>query len=214
LRKASNQSYQFSYNYKIVEPFPWAIKSGDSWIEFEQRIDEFQGWGYHYVKRIELNLEKPEFTITHTLQNTGTKLIDTDHYCHNFTIIDEDPIGDHYRLQFPFAVKARQSLKGIAEVIDREIVFKKSLINNWLFSELDGVESIPEHNQVTITNVKTGARLRITGDRPPIKFNFYAADLAVCPEPFVTVKIAPGETFTWENRYALFVNSAAALPEK
>lgn len=39
------------------------------------------------------------------------------------------------------------------------------------------------------------------GDRPIVAFHFFAA---VCPEPFVMLRVAPGQTTTWRTEYQLF----------
>lgn len=210
LQKASRSAYQFSTNYKVSQAFPWEIEQGEGWIEFRQTAAEFRGYAYRYVKRIEIDPSKPVFTISHALENTGSEKIETDYYCHNFTIIDDDPIGVHYRLEFPFNVKARKSFNGIAETRDKQIVFVKDLTKGSLFSELDGLESIPEHNDVTIRNIQSGASLHIQGDKAPLKINFYAAPLAVCPEPYIEIVIDPGQSFTWSDTYTLGTDSAAS----
>ncbi|RJP23576.1 MAG: hypothetical protein C4527_20015 [Candidatus Omnitrophota bacterium] len=205
LRKPDDRPYRFSRTYEIEHAFAWSITQGENWIEFQQESEEFHGWKYHYVKRIELDFVKPIFMIRHTLRNVGTKAIETDHYCHNFVKIDDDPIGVNYRLDFPFAVTARRTFGEIAKTDGSQIMFLNNIAEQPLFSELEGWKSISEHNLVTITNIKSKAGIRIEGNRAPIKFNFYAARLAACPEPFIAIQIAPGNTFEWENRYTLFV---------
>lgn len=214
LRRIDRSAYLFSTNYKVSQPFPWEIEQGKDWIEFRQTASEFRGFAYQYVKRIEIDSAKPVFTISHTLKNTGSKKIETDHYCHNFTIIDDDPIGVHYRLEFPFGVKARRSLKGIAETRDKQLVFVKNLTTGSLFTELDGPEPIPEHNDFIIRNVQSDASIHIQGDKAPYKINFYAAPLAVCPEPFIEIVVDPGQTYSWRDTYTLNAASAASADSK
>jgi hypothetical protein len=38
---------------------------------------------------------------------------------------------------------------------------------------------------------------------PILRYHFFAAPGAVCPEPFVEIHAAPGETIAWAHRYEL-----------
>ena len=67
------------------------------------------------------------FIISRRLQNTGSRPLVTDHYGHNFTIIDDEPIGPDYRVLFPFVVTAKQSMNSLAETSGKQIVFRKAL---------------------------------------------------------------------------------------
>ena len=48
-------------------------------------------------------------------------------------------------------------------------------------------------DEFTIENTRTGAAVRVRGDHPLSEFHFYAAPLAVCPEPFVRLELQPGQ---------------------
>ena len=63
-------------------------------------------------------------------------------------------------------------------------------------------------NQVTVRNRRTGLAVKVAGDRPILRYHFFAAPGAVCPEPFVEINAAPGETITWAHRYELHCGEA------
>lgn len=107
LEKVKEKEYFFAKPYKIVKPGEWTVENGDDWIEFEQNLQDERGWGYLYTKRIQIEKEKPFFTIHHTLKNTGIKVIETNYYNHNFVMIDELPIGTNYKLRFSFDAEAK-----------------------------------------------------------------------------------------------------------
>ncbi|HEV3237298.1 MAG TPA: hypothetical protein VGZ25_09945, partial [Gemmataceae bacterium] len=94
LEKPKEDKYKFFGTYHIVDPGKWSVRSDADWIEFEHTVGPNAEWGYRYVKRLQLT--KDGFTIAHTLKNPGKKLIETDHYCHNFIRIDEQPVGVDY----------------------------------------------------------------------------------------------------------------------
>ncbi len=208
LEKIAEPHYRFGYPYKIIKPGDWKIENGKDWIEFQQELKSKTGYGYFYTKRITLLKNRPEFIISRSLKNIGSKPINTTHYSHNFVIIDDTPIGPNYRVELPFEPKAKRDLKGIAEIKGNEIVFNRNLKKGEaLFSELSGFKGTVEENGVIITNKKTGAGMRIKGDLPVLEFNFFAVRTAVCPEPFVDLTVLPGEKEEWKTSYTFFIRN-------
>jgi len=208
LEKAKNENYSFFYPYKIVKPGTWKTTPGKDQIEFVQELQSGNGWGYQYVKQITLPADSPTFVISHRLKNTGTKPIETNHYNHNFTIIDNDPIGTNYRLKFPWAVttKTKDAFRGVVVTEGNALIYKQNLQpGQSAYSELLGYSKKVEDNEVTVENTKTGASVKIKGDMPLEKFNFWSVKLATCPEPFIDLKLMPEEKAMWKWEYTLTV---------
>jgi hypothetical protein len=200
------EPYGFHRGHKIVKLGRWKVTHGRGWVQFVQGFRGERGWAWHYTKRVELAKDAPKFTISRALRNTGTKTLDTTHYCHNFTIIDGQPIGTSYRVRLGFAAKAEE-LKGTAAAVrNREIVFVKDLAQReTVWMQLAGLTGSPEDQHLTIENTKAKASLEITGDRAPVIVRFWSAHRAACPEPFVAVKVAAGKTMNWKNTYTFHV---------
>ncbi len=208
LEKAKNENYSFFNPYKIVKPGSWKVTTGKDQIGFIQELQTDAGWGYQYVKQITLPADSSTFVINHRLKNTGNKPLETNHYNHNFTIIDNDPIGTNYRLKFPWAVsaKAKDTLRGVAVTEDKMLVYKQNLQpGQSAFSELLGYGNKVEDNEVTVENTKMGASIKIKGDMPLAKVNFWSVKLAVCPESFIELKLMPGQEAKWQWEYTLGV---------
>jgi hypothetical protein len=205
LERIEEPEYRFSYNYRIVKPGNWRIRSGKSWVEFRQELGIESGWGYSYTKRVSLTANRPELVITHLLRNTGSKPLVTTHYCHNFSVIDNEPIGPSYSVRFPFAVTAKQDLGKLAEVHGNTLTFTRTLNQgDYVYGELGGFTSSASDNGATVENLKTGAGVRIKGDKPVLQFHFFAVRSAACPEPFVQIQLAPEEHEEWETTYTFF----------
>ena len=51
---------------------------------------------------------------------------------------------------------------------------------------------------------KTGAGVRITGDRPLWRINFWSIPTTVCPEAYVEVKAEPGKETSWRLTYDFY----------
>jgi hypothetical protein len=212
LEKPQEPGYRFNHPYKIVKPAPWKVTADDAWIEFQQDFEGEGGWGYRYIKRIELPAADPSFRITHVLKNTGTRRLDTNHYSHNFIIIDREPIGSAYRLRFPFDARAsKEALKDVADIRGKELVFRKDLKGtDHLYAEFKGFPKQVQDNAVEIENQRARVMMRIRGDRPLADFHVFAVHTTICPEPYIDIKLAPGEEVRWTTKHTLVADRPAA----
>lgn len=205
LRKTEDPEYGFWKDYEVVECPAWSTRYGDDLAEFRQELTGPRGWGYAYTKRIALKKDAASFVISHVLENTGKRPIETDHYCHNFFIIDGVPIGTAYRLKLPFEPTAETN-DAKAEIRGNDLVFVEDVKQGAdYFAKLSGFADVAD-NAAIIENVKTGASVAIRGDLPPFRFNVYAHSTALCPEMFVKIRCAPGEEVRWETSYTLGVS--------
>lgn len=204
LVKAKDAKYKFHGKYDLKKPGLWKTTRGEDYVESVQTVTHDRGWGYVYTKRISLPKGKAAFLIRHTLENTGTRSIDTTHYCHNFIRIDKTPVGNgNYRLRLPFVPRGDIKDKGDPVITDKQIVLTGEIKGSfWAGLEMEG-DWKEEHNAFLVENLKTGAAVECTGDLAPVKYSVYAEKTALCPEPFVPIKVAPGEKLTWTNTYVL-----------
>jgi hypothetical protein len=89
-------------------------------------------------------------------------------------------------------------------VVGSKVKFVRRLAHNeGILIQLDGLMGTANDNQVTVSNLATRASMHIKGDRPLSKYNIYVAELAVCPEPFIELKLEPGQEEAWSNEYTL-----------
>ena len=203
-RKIEEAEYDFYHNYQIITPGTWKIRHDRSWIEFHQELSDGRGYGYSYMKKISLPRGRPEMVITHTLKNTGTKPINTSYYCHNFTRIDEEPLGPSYVVRFPFSVTTKSDIEHTA-IQDYELHFPTVLKpDESIFLELSGSSQAVRDNTVTVENVTSHAGVKIQGDQPVQYFHFFGVSSAACPEPFLDIHLAPGEQTEWGSTYTFF----------
>jgi hypothetical protein len=206
VEKIDEPAYRFWYPYKLLRPGTWKVRHGKGWIEFRQDFEARGGWAYHYEKRIALADAKPEFSITHRFKNTGARRIESDLYCHNFTLIDDVPVGPDYRLILPFeaSAKERTELKDLATIQGREILFQREFKEGEsIMAFLGGLRGRVDDYRARIENRKTGATLEIRGDAAPARFNVWATRTALCPEPFIDLRLATGEERAWRTEYLL-----------
>ena len=62
-------------------------------------------------------------------------------------------------------------------------------------------------NDIRIENKRAGAGVHITGDRPLMRFGYWSIRTVVAPEPYIDLKIEPGQQFTWTYTYDYYTTS-------
>jgi hypothetical protein len=55
-----------------------------------------------------------------------------------------------------------------------------------------------------VENTKTGAGVRIRSDRPMSKLAFWSNPKNLSPEPYIAVKVEPGQEFSWKIMYEFY----------
>lgn len=201
LRRPDEQPYAFHGTYELVEAPAWEVEADSRGIEMRQRL-EFNGFGYDYIHAVELIPGASAFVTRHRLTNTGERPIHQTHYSHNFLVLDRQPVGPDYEILFPFTPGCECVDDCDAVLLGNRLGFRRP-IRRVVFAMLTGFDGTAADNQVTVRNRRTGLTVNVVGDRPVLRYHFFAAPGAVCPEPFVEINAIPGETIAWEHRYEL-----------
>jgi hypothetical protein len=206
IRKPDEPKFQQFKTYEIVDPGKWTNKKRADSMEFTQIVnDPSSGYAYQYTKVVQLVKGKPAMVLAHRLKNTGKKVIESDVYEHNFYMLDKQPTGPDVVVKFPFEVHATQDLRGFAETKGKELIYLKELNGRESAqSNLTGFGSDAKDYDISEENRKTGAGVRQTGDRPLVRINYWSIRTTACPEAYIHMKIAPGETFTWKISYEFY----------
>jgi hypothetical protein len=199
--------YQRFKTYEIVDHGKWTVKPGKDQVTFVHELKDPSGIAYRYEKVVRLAKGKPELIIEHSLKNTGSQPIRTDHYNHNFFVIDGQPTGPDSSIRFPFELKATRGFQGdLAEVRGGDVVYKQELAKGQsVYGEFEGSQTY----DVRIENKKAGAGVRITGDKPMAKIVYWSIRTTTCPEPYIEVVAEPGKTFKWAYKYEFYNLDAA-----
>ena len=72
------------------------------------------------------------------------------------------------------------------------------------FEWIQGLSGSVNDYDFRIENLKTGAGVRITGDKPVSKIIYWSAVKTQCPEPYIDIDIQPGESFSWNIVYDFY----------
>jgi hypothetical protein len=215
VQKPDEPAYRPFETYEIVDHGTWTVRRHKDRIEFRQRLQSDEGYAYIYRKTVRLVKGKPELLIQHSLKNTGKKTIETAQYNHNFFVIDHEVVGPDIRVKFAFTPTATRGFKDRAEIRGQEIVFPREIEGkNGVFSELTGSSKKVRDYDFRVENLKSGAGVRITGDQPLEKANFWAISTVASVEPYIFLKIEPSKEVHWTLRYTFYTLPAASSGER
>lgn len=206
LRKETDAKFERFGRYKLVDPGQCTVTRKKDRIVFRQQLrDASSGYAYRYEKTVRLVAGKPEMWIEHRLKNIGRKPIATSTYNHNFFVIDGEPTGPNLRVQFGFDAKAKTELAPLAGMTGKQLQYKSELQpGQTVMSEFTGFGPEAKDYAFQVENTKSGAGVKITGDKPLSKVIFWSVRNVLSPEPYVSMSIAPGESFSWAIRYEFY----------
>ena len=163
------------------------------------------GYAYIYRKTVRLTPGKPEMTLEHSLRNTGKKPIVSSVYEHNFYMLDNQPAGPGYTIFFPFDVRPRANLRGMAEAQGKQFTYLKELqTGQSVCSQLEGFENKAADYDIRVENSIAKTGVRQTADRPMSKLMFWSIRTTVCPEPYIDLNIEPGQETSWTIKYEFY----------
>jgi hypothetical protein len=206
LRKTEERRFERFKTYDITDHGKWSVKNGAEWIEFTQDLPEHNGYAYKYTKRISLTKGKPEMVIHHSLKNTGKKPINTTQYNHNFFVLDGQPTGPDASVAFPFELRPTRPVpEGVVEFRDSKVTYLRELPKGEsVYNEFEGFGKSSSDYDIRVENRKSGAGVRIQGDRPITKMVYWSIRTTLCPEAYITLDVAPGKDSKWAYKYTFY----------
>ena len=210
LRKPDNEPYHFMTRYEIVEGGTWKTKQAKDQVTFTHQLTSDLGYGYTYTKTVRLVAGQPQMVLDHTLENTGSKPLNTTVYNHNFFMLDGEPTGPPIVTKFSVPVHAEG--KGFGDVIvaqGQQLVYQRALQpgENVFTPSVEGFGSSADDYNIRIENTKSGAGVHITGDQPLAKLIYWASYTTACPEPYLQVDAPPGQDYNWDIMYEFYTIS-------
>jgi hypothetical protein len=202
--KGPYSPYQY---HKILDAGSWSTKIKKDRVEFRQILNNPE-YSYEYKKTILLNEGKPELVLLHQIKNTGRKTIETSAYDHNLFFIDRQPVGPQHVIRFTFPLVEKKEGQGMGDMTvisgNQIIVARPFSKNEQAYTLLEGYGTSSNDYHFQIENHKTGAGITIWGDHAISKLAFWACQTILCPEPYIELKINPGETIDWKITYQFY----------
>jgi hypothetical protein len=207
LTKLDTMPYSISKPYKLINPGKWKVTKKSDQVEFTHTLVD-AGYDYSYTKTVSLEKGKPVMVLTHTIINRGKKTIETNVYNHNFLVIDQQPTGPDFLIEFPFKLAGQFRRGGDkVEFKDNRVVFLKQLAPGETVhgGNIAGFSDNAKDYDIRVENQKTGAGVRITCDKPLSNLVFWAASKTLSCEPYTAIKLAPSEQFSWTITYQFYI---------
>jgi len=206
LRKPEEEEFVRRGFYEFSNPGIWTVRSAKDHLVFIHELHDVAGYSYMYEKTVRLLKDKPEMVLTHTLNNTGLKTIKTNVFDHNYFTIDNQTTGPDFVVKFAFPLESSAEDHPAVRFNGQQLEYIRELEPG----ETTSLGEIKGHNNslgdyyFRIENKKTGAGVKITGNRPVSRINYWSRSNALSPEPFIDIDIKPGESFTWDITYTFY----------
>ncbi len=202
LRKVNDVPYQFGFPYPIVDTGKWTAKTKKRSIVFRQVLRGPQGYAYIYEKSLSLDKNDSIMTLTHSLKNTGKKVIETDVYDHDFFMLDGKPVGPGMVVHFAFEPKPADPIGEAGRIEGKDLKFIEPLApRRGVSGYLNGYSDKASDYDFTVEDTSTGVAVRQTSDSPLSRLYFWSTRTTICPEGYIHLNIPPGKTGKWMIRY-------------
>jgi hypothetical protein len=205
LRKVDDSPYKFGFAYPIVDKGTWKVHATKEAVTITQTLRSPTGYAYVYEKTLRLDKHEPVLILEHKLKNTGAKPIDSQVYDHDFYMIDGAPTGPGMAVHFNFTPKPDKPFEPRAKIDGNDIVYLEELGQHQsVFGWVTGYSGNASDYDFTTENRTTGVGVQQTSTSPISLFNFWSIHTTICPEAYIHVSAAPGETANWNIHYRFF----------
>ena len=195
--------YDRFHTYPILSEGKRTTTATKNAIRFTQALPtDTTGYGYRYSKTVTLVPGKAQMTITDVLTNTGRKAIDTTVYNHHFMTVAA-PGNDGIELKAPFALAhARPMPADVVKFDGAKMTYLRPLTGEeQVASDLTGFGGSASDNDFTVTNTKTGYGVRLRASLPVSRLLWWSVPSTLGIEPYMDIKLKPGETKTWTHTF-------------
>jgi hypothetical protein len=199
--------YKFWGNYEFAKRGEWRVESNAESMRFEQVVmDEERDKPIGYRYRKEVRVSGDGWTISHRLENLGADVLETDHYNHNFFLIDGKSVGSDYEVTLPYELvpqEIKAEFQRLVKVSGRKLTFLEPVGERSYFARLDGHQNEISQNRFELWHKPSNVRIVCSSDYKLHKVNFWGTSQTICPEPFIFLSLRPKEAAEWTLKYAV-----------
>ncbi len=200
-----NDKYDQFPTLPVLNPGTRSFKASKTGARWTQDLKDPQsGYGYHYIKTVQLVPGKPRMTISHVLTNTGEKPIVTTVYNHNFLTLS--PGNEHVAITAPFAMTPEKPFQSDLLQVDGKTIRYLKALPDGVSTEsfIGGYGPTVGDYDFTVTNTATGFGQRIRADQPLAQLNFWSMNMTLGWEPYIAIDLKPGQTKRWTYTYDFY----------
>lgn len=192
-KKLSQTPYTNWDEHPIVKKAETEVAQSGNAVSFVQRL-EYAGVGYEYVKTIALG--KTEYSISHSLKNTGTLAWTTLWYSHAFLPLGGS--GSTVTLSKNTGGVLRTPSSNLVEMDDEAELFISDLTTQGECFQWD-IECVDNFQKVYIANGE--CILDAIGDYQYQELQVYVNDRIISVEPKLNIQLGAGEQKCWKTVY-------------
>jgi hypothetical protein len=201
LRQPDTQAYDHYRHYQVVDAGKRTTKTTRDSVTFTQTLSS-NGIAYVYEKTLRLVPDKSQLVIEHRLKNTGSKVINTSVYDHNFLTLKPSNAG--IRVTFPFPVAAASPPPAdLMRIEGSTLTYLRPIKNKERISFLiTGFSADAKDYDFQVEDTVSGAGVRVQGDQPIVRLNVFSIDKVQSVEPYIAIDLAPGGEKRWRYAYS------------
>ncbi len=230
LKRPAAPDYSYLRSHEIVQRFPVNLNATPNQLNIEVEPIECRGYSLRMHKTIQV--KSNWLSIETTLENTGSKPVDTHEYRHNFIGIDKQLLGSDYRLHLPNPIVLEDITDSYRSLLPAGLrkVIPNTLIR-WLINRLlSGLKALvieggdvgfrytpkamfyfrttgfkqSDNYQWEIRLLSTGTGVREYDDFLPARLAVWGDTHVMSAETFIDLALQPGEGKTWTRKYEFF----------
>ena len=206
LRKPDSEDYDRFRLYEIADYGTRTVENSKNSARFRHFLlgDRY---GYDYVKEISIDGGERTLSISCRLLNLGPESIETSVYNHNFWTLGQRCVGPDTMIDFPFrpSGKWREGGCGKAFLTETGIRFSDKLENgeSVFIGNLRLEAESGRGYGFSAANAKTGCRVEAECSMQMDHAVFWANSQVACVEPYIKLRLFPGESAEWSIAYNL-----------
>lgn len=192
--------YRFFTPYRVVKTAETTVEWHEDRALFRQSCGGVNGYAYRMDS--EIRLEGDEVKVLTRLTNTGTKALVTEQYAHDFVSFGDGAVEAGYQAVFsaPFDAKI---LKPVYEIDGRTVRLTTAVTPAMKAAEtvVTPLEKVGFPGGVHVSRNGKGQAFTATVSEPVQSVIVHASGRYFCPEQFITISLAPGESREWSRVY-------------
>ena len=204
LIKKAEPNYHFLQAYEVVAA-DFSHHGDQQELKIVCRSPRHLGYAYRLEKVI--SLAEAQLNIAYHLKNLGEKIIHTEEYNHNFLAIGARKVDAQYQLDLSFAPAAKdfeeyEDPTGVLGLHQRSVKLQEQSVDPFFIGRLNGEKKAPANWSLYHRGLGLGLQER--GDFLASKINLWGWGHVISPEVFHEIRLAPGESSSWNRSYTFF----------
>lgn len=199
----------FFYTQYPLEPLSFDCEiTGKTGATFTCESGERNGYSYRYTKKI--SLEDSSFRVLYTLENTGSKPLETDEYVHNFLCIGGRRMDAGYSVSFPWKIDGARLIETnnpdeVLSIAENRVDVVGQTDNQFYLGGLS--EGVTEADGLaagwTLSEERRKIRLSERGSFVPSAVHLWGWKSVISPEVFFSFSVESGNIVSWERAYSV-----------